>query len=222
MTASLGIRLAIVVVLAVAITVIGSGVAQGVEQGGYTVGSGDGMRASIDVSTVTVGSYCVLWSTLVYNSVSAVQVEAGLVCCPAGSGGIDGTCNGVKFVETDNGGTYICFGHGSFSNGTAYQFSVVRDSATSSDWSAYVGSTKEECMPFSYAPDYFTWGEETPATTCTGWTGLGVFTSWQYHTSSPSAWHTISSATKYKYPNNASNCWYITAFQGAGAFNVSH
>ena len=91
---------------------------------------------------------CVLYAIVLEQYQNDRQFEAGVVRCNGTA--IDGSCDDVRFVETWRGPgrvagvNFLCYPHGSFTNGTEYRFKFLRrDSVSSSIFDSYVGGTQE-------------------------------------------------------------------------------
>jgi hypothetical protein len=191
-------------------------------QDGYKFSNGslmDGTSASLRVDQASPGSgQCLVWSTL--GSATGRLIEIGLTTCS--NTAIDGTCGRnqlTKFLETYNGSSYTCFPHGNASTVASYSATVRADTGTSSTWHGYFGSGPqlEGQTGFNQAVTAFGWGEETPTTSCSPWSGVGYVQSWQWWNST-SGWHTLTSATAY---SGFIHCWTVGSINSAGTFKVS-
>lgn len=195
--------------------------------------SQDGRRTAntaVDGSYVRVAGHgfspepnsCVIYSTLTYNSDgSQRQLQAGLVRC--NSAILTNTCTtGHTFIERYNGGGYFCTPGYAFTNGTQYDSTVRRASATSTTMNASISGVDWEQGGFGLNDNIraYAWGEATESANNCPEPSRGTFVSWKRYNSSV-GWVAVTGSDVFHGGNMAVNCWNsISATQADGGFEV--
>jgi hypothetical protein len=209
-------------VLIVAVTLLITATASNAfVQGGRRSASGnpDGVRADIEGSSFSPETnHCLVFDVVLSDNVVARQVETGYLRCN-GSGYLDNGCTDSKYVERIAGSNYNCWMHGSFTNGAFNTFAILRDSAGSDKYHAYInGTVQEGGAGFSGQDTIFGWGENTnPASgssPCGSWGGVGYFSQWNKFNYG-SGWASVTG-------NAFGPCWSTSTINQYGVFSVSY
>jgi hypothetical protein len=187
-----------------------------------------GTRTYISTTSISPDStQCVVFSTSVADSLALGnlgQLQVGDVKCGANSGGLDLMCSTsgafVKFVERlpHSHASGACYPHGAVATGENHLF-TVDDSNGDGTYHAYIDGLQYEGQS-GYATNgtqdvLQAWGEHTNSTSCTGWGGTAVFTTWQRYNLPINQWVTIGSSEMH------AGCWSLGAVTN-GNFSVGH
>lgn len=182
----------------------------------------DGTGANVAGYTFHPGNGdCMIFSVLVFSSGSLTrQLQAGLVRCLGSNIALDGTCDGVRFVEKYKApDDYVCFPHGAFDNGTHYYFNVKRDDPNSGRFHVHLGPNQTEVEGLDgFGTDnviMYAWGEWTGGgTNCSAWDGSGNFDGWQKFV--------YGNGWNYIHGTVFGSCWNVSTIDDYGDFSVSN
>jgi hypothetical protein len=160
------------------------------------------------ISFAPVSGQCVIYSALMPDFTTPLQVEAGVFMCNGAN--LDGTCfSGNGFSEAYDGTFYHCAQGSAFTLGTAYLTQVVRNSGFSSIYGAAAGA-------------YIS--QSGFGATCPSKPDSAAFTNWQQFTNA-NGWAYISSSMANSYYNpvgyGSPRCFTIGSLSSTGGFNVS-
>lgn len=165
---------------------------------------------------------CVLQASVVYDGVNFRQLLVGLLRCQGAT--VDGTCqSGVKFVERWYNGSFFCYPHGGFANGTEITVSLNRSGVQTDTFIPYINgvgyNTQGGFSTGATAVQAFAFGERTPGSSCNGTWGNGLrmrFRNWQRLTND----YAYVSGDLHTNPAN-NTCWNVSNATSTGDFNVT-